>query len=234
MIKCIVVDDEPIARKGISDYVLKIPFLKLEGSFSDGLSAMEFLNKYPIDVLVLDINMPEFTGLQLLKSLIKKPVSIIVSAYPEFAVESFDLDVIDYLVKPVPFERFLKAMNKAKQYLELLQNNSASGEYFFIKSDNKIEKVSVDDVLFIESLHNYVKIYTTVKKYMSLLTLKALEEYLPGNKFIKVHKSYVVNTDKINSIEGDELNINSHKIPMSRNLKDEVIHKLMGKKFLKR
>jgi DNA-binding LytR/AlgR family response regulator len=234
MISCIVIDDEPIARKGLSEYVRKIPFLALRESFSDSLSALEFLNEHEIDLMILDVNMPEVSGIQLLKSLKNRPLTIIVSAYPEYAVEGFDLDVIDYIVKPVAFERLMKAANKAKDYLDLRNRDKGSSDHFFIKSENKIERIVVNEIFFIESLHNYVKIYTQNRKYMTLLTLKSLEEFLPSGKFMKVHKSYIVNIEKINSVEGDELNINNEKIPVSRSLKEEILQKLVGKNLLKR
>ncbi|MBD0332560.1 MAG: response regulator transcription factor [Chitinophagaceae bacterium] len=234
MIKCIVVDDEPIARKGIIHYVEKVSFLQLTASFQDGFSALEYLQQSEVDLMILDINMPELSGLELIRSITKKPLAVIISAHPDFAVESYALDVIDYIVKPASFDRFYKSMNKVKDYLDLLKKRSPSNDHFFIKANNKIEKISKGEILFVESLQNYVKIYTEKQTYLTLLTLKALEENLDETTFFKVHKSFIVNIEKVESIDGDEINIGPHKIPISRTHKEEVYNRITRGKILKR
>ena len=234
MISCIVVDDEPISRKGISQYIEKIPFMQLAASFQDGFSALEFLEKNDVDLMILDINMPGLTGLQIIKSLVKKPVAIIISAYPEYAAEGYDLDVLDYMVKPVSFERFYKAMRKMKEFDDLTSNPKKENDYFFIKTNNKMEKIIPGDILFIESLHNYIRIHTAEQAYLTLLSLKAMEEQLPANDFIKVHKSFIVNFRKVDSLEGEEVNIKGHKIPISRSQKEALFQRLIDGKILKR
>jgi DNA-binding LytR/AlgR family response regulator len=234
-ISCIIIDDEPIARKGLQSYADRIPFLQVKHVLPDALAAMKFLSTEAIDLMILDINMPELTGLQLLKSLEQPPPTIMITAHPEHAVESYELDVIDYIIKPVSFDRFLKAVNKAKEFIELKSKSvPATPDYFFIKEGLRIEKINFQDILFIESLQNYSAIHTEAKKYMALLSLKLLEENLPASSFVKVHKSYIVNVQKINSIEGDEVIIGSYRIPISRANKDAILNTIVGANLLKR
>lgn len=233
-IDCIIVDDEPIARKGLQSYIEQLPFLKLLQAFPDALSAMETIKAYPNAILLLDINMPHLSGLDFLKTLAHKPATIIISAYAEYALEGFELDVIDYIVKPVSFDRFLKAVNKAKDHLSQKSENKNSEDHFFVKADNRIERIQMDDVLYIESLQNYVAIHTIHKKFISLVSLKSMEDFLPKDQFVKVQKSFIVNTKKIQSIEGDELLISDKRIPISRTNREEVLQALLGNRFIKR
>ena len=185
--------------------------------------------------------MPKITGLDFMKTL-QKPIPVIfTTAFPQFALDGFELNALDYLVKPISFDRFLKAALKAKEYYELRQKNDAdktpaaeAGDYFFIKADNRLVKVSFGDILFIEALQNYVVVHTREKKLITYLTFKSVEEYLPSSQFIKVHKSFIVSATKIDSIEGNDIRIGQHHIPISRNLKDEVMEKLLKGKFLRR
>jgi len=189
-------------------------------------------------LLFLDIQMPKISGLEFFKSLQNAPPVIFTTAYPQYALEGFDLNALDYLVKPISFERFLKAALKAKEYYEIRQHNVDVNEkkedYFFIKADNKLVKIFFDEILFVEALQNYVTIHTADKKYITYLTFKSVEEYLPTEKFIKTHKSYIVSASKVNSIEGNDIRIGNHHVPISRNEKDEVMEKLLKGKFLKR
>ncbi|MFZ9388933.1 MAG: LytR/AlgR family response regulator transcription factor, partial [Chitinophagaceae bacterium] len=165
------------------------------------------------------------------------PMLILVTAYPEYALEGFEVNALDYLVKPFTFERFLKAALKAQDFYEVRDTNlkdPGSGGFFFIKADNKLEKIRYEDVLFVEALQNYVTIHTPARKYMTYLTFRAVEEYLPESKFLKVHKSYIVAAERIDSIEGNDIRIGSHHIPISRNQKEEVMEKLLKNRFLKR
>ena len=238
-INCIIIDDEPLARKGLKEYIADVDFLNLVGDFDNAVKATEPLGKGNVQLLFLDIQMPKITGLEFFRSLHHAPPVIFTTAYPEYALDGFDLNALDYLVKPISFDRFFKAVLKAKEYYEIRQQNdeTASGKkenYFFIKSDNKLVKIFFDEILFVEALQNYVTIHTVDKKYITYLTFKSVEEYLPGERFIKTHKSYIISASKIDSIEGNEIRIGNHHIPISRNEKEEVMEKLLKGKFLKR
>lgn len=237
IINCIVIDDEPLARKGLKEYIADVDFLDLAAEFDNPLQATEFISNGQTQLLFLDIQMPKITGLDFFRSLQHPPPVIFTTAYPQYALEGFEVNALDYLVKPVSFDRFLKAVLKAKEYYEVRDKNvadAAASEYFFIKADNKLVRILFDEVLFVEALQNYVTIHTTGKKYMTYLTFKSVEDYLPGDKFIKVHKSYIISASKIDSIEGNEIKIGQHHIPISRNQKDEVMEKLLRNRFLKR
>jgi len=241
MINCIIIDDEPLARKGLREYISDVDFLHLAGEYDNPLKATEIISKGEVQLLFLDIQMPKITGLDFMKTL-QKPIPVIfTTAFPQYALDGFELNALDYLVKPISFDRFLKAALKAKEYYEVRQKNEAdkssvaeTGDYFFIKADNRLVKVSFSDILFIEALQNYVVVHTQEKKLITYLTFKSVEEYLPSSKFIKVHKSFIVSATKIDSIEGSDIRIGQHHIPISRNLKDEVMEKLLKGKFLKR
>jgi len=241
MINCIIIDDEPLARKGLREYISDVDFLHLAGEYDNPLKATEMISRGDVQLLFLDIQMPKITGLDFIKTL-QKPIPVIfTTAFPQFALDGFELNALDYLVKPISFDRFLKAALKAKEYYEVRQKNEADkipasgpGDYFFIKADNKLVKVSFSDILFIEALQNYVVVHTQEKKLITYLTFKSVEEYLPSSQFIKVHKSFIVSATKIDSIEGSDIRIGQHYIPISRNLKDEVLEKLLKGKFLKR
>ena len=238
-ISSIIIDDEPLARKGIKEYILDVDFLKLEAEFDSPLKATEILNRGVVQLVFLDIQMPKITGIDFFKTLKNAPPVIFTTAYPQFAIDGFELNALDYLVKPISFDRFLKAALKAREYYEMREKNAAGLNaalpgYFFIKADNKLIKILFDDLLFAEALQNYVVIHTRDKKYITYLTFKSVEEYLPANRFIKTHKSYLVSAEKIESIEGNNIRMGSHDIPISRNMKDEVMEKLLNGKFLKR
>src|SRR5688572_13891595 len=230
MINCIIIDDEPLARKGLREYIADVDFLNLSGEYDNPLKAAEIISKGDVQLLFLDIQMPKITGLDFMKTL-QRPVPVIfTTAYPQFALDGFELNALDYLVKPVSFDRFLKAVLKAREYYEVREKNSSSpasvsAGYFFIKADNKLVKVVFDQILFAEALQNYVVIHTLDKKYITYLTFKSVEEYLPADRFIKTHKSFIVSAQKIDSIEGNNIRMGSHDIPVSRNLKEEVMEK---------
>jgi DNA-binding LytR/AlgR family response regulator len=237
MINCIVIDDEPLARKGLKEYIADVDFLHFAGEFDNPLKATAAIIAGEKQLLFLDIQMPKITGIEFSKMLKNPPPVIFTTAYPEYALEGYEVNALDYLVKPVSFDRFLKAALKAKEYYEVRDKNiseASSAEYFFVKADNKVVKIFYDDVLYVEALQNYVTIHTRDKKYMTYLTFKSVEEYLPETKFIKVHKSYIVAASKVDSIEGNDIRIGQSHIPISRNQKDEVMDKLLKGKFLKR
>ena len=237
-INCLIIDDEPLARKGLNEYIHDTGFLHLMGEFDSPLKATELLSKGEVDLVFLDIQMPKITGIEFIKSLKNAPPVIFTTAYPNHALEGFEVNAMDYLVKPVSFERFLKAALKAKEYYEVREKNSttknADSDYFFIKADGRLVKIFYDDILFAEGLQNYVTIQTTSKKYISYLTIKSVEDYLPADQFIKVHKSFIISAAKVDSIDGNEVVMGQHRIPISRSLKDEVTDKLLNGKFLKR
>jgi DNA-binding LytR/AlgR family response regulator len=185
--------------------------------------------------------MPKISGLDFFKTLKHAPPVIFTTAFPQYALEGFELNALDYLVKPISFERFLKATMRAKEFYEVRQktiaetpHGAAATDYFFIKADNKLVKISYNDILFAEALQNYVVIHTQDKKYITYLTFRAIEDYLPADKFIKTHKSYIVSASKVDSIEANDIRVGQHHIPISRNLKDEVMEKLVNGKFLRR
>ncbi|MBK7560357.1 MAG: LytTR family DNA-binding domain-containing protein [Chitinophagaceae bacterium] len=236
-IRSIIIDDEPLARKGLKEYIADVDFLDFIGEFDNPLKAADLISRGEVQLLFLDIQMPKITGLDFFKTLPNAPPVIFTTAYPQYALEGFEVNALDYLVKPVSFERFFKAVLKAKEYYEVRDTNRKEAdttEYFFIKADNKLVKIRYEDVLYVEALQNYVIIHTPSKKYMTYLTFRSVEEYLPANKFLKVHKSFIVAAAKIDSIEGNDIRIGQHHIPISRNHKDEVMNKLVKGKFLKR
>jgi len=237
-LKCIIVDDEPIARKIIKEFIDEIDFLEFSGQAENPLKALTLLNENRIDIIFLDINMPKINGIDFLKTSKTKAIIIMTTAYPEYAVEAYGLDVLDYLVKPIAFERFLKACNKAKEMKELkttsiIQANKTN-DYFFIKFDSQIDKIFYDDLIYAEAMLNYVMLYTHSKKRMVYVTIKGLEEQLPSDIFIKVHKSFIVNMNKIKSIEGNTLDVGISKITISQNLKEKVFNEIVKDKMIKR
>ncbi|MEP7165838.1 MAG: LytTR family DNA-binding domain-containing protein [Ferruginibacter sp.] len=240
-INCVIIDDEPLSRKGLKEYIADIDFLNLVGEFDNPLNATNMLVSGEVQLLFLDIQIPRITGLDYFKTLKHPPPVIFTTAFPQYALDSYEVNALDYLVKPISFERFLKAAMKAREFYEVRKKNmdenipaTISQGYFFIKADNKLVKILLDDILFVEALQNYVTIQTTVKKYISYLTFKSVEDYLPPGRFIKVHKSFIISAIKVDSIEGNEILIGQHHLPISRNLKDEVMQKLLDGKFLKR
>jgi DNA-binding LytR/AlgR family response regulator len=240
-ISCIIIDDEPLARKGLKEYIADVDFLRLAGEFDNPVKATEIISRGEAQLLFLDIQMPKITGLEFFKTLQQAPPVIFTTAYPQYALEGFEVNALDYLVKPFSFERFLKSVLKAKEFYEVRQKNAAESapasahpDYFFIKADNKLVKIACHELLFAEALQNYVVIHTTERKYITYLTFKSVEDYLPADKFIRTHKSYIVSAARIDSIEGNDIRIGPHHIPISRNLKDEVMERLLNGKFLKR
>jgi DNA-binding LytR/AlgR family response regulator len=237
-LKCIIIDDEPIARKVLKEFIEDIDFLELIGQAENPLKAMSLLNENTVDLIFLDINMPKINGIDFLKNSNTTASVIMTTAYAEHAVEAYGLDVLDYLVKPIGFDRFVKACNKALKFQESKQKVSVqtqkNDDYFFVKCDNQIEKIFYSDLLYAEAMLNYVMLYTTSKKLMVYITIKSLEEQLPQDMFIKVHKSFIVNILKVKSIEGNMINIGEAKITISQNLRETVIKKIVKDKMIKR
>lgn len=227
LISCIITDDEPFARKGLEGYVKKAGFFDLKAQCEDAMELSSVLAQQPVDLLFLDIQMPHLTGVEFIRSLPNPPKVIFTTAFKEYATDGFDLDVLDYLLKPIPFERFMKAAFKAKDYFDL-RNNAGTLDYLFVKSNGKLEKIVFDDVLFIKGMENYVEIYTSARKIITHSTLRAFVDKLPTRKFMQTHKSYIIASNKITSIEGNMLNIGEFEVPISRQLKDQVMHALIN------
>jgi len=240
-LKCIIIDDEPVARKVLQEFIEEIDYLELAGQAENPLRAISLLNDNEIDIIFLDINMPKINGIDFLKSSKTNANIIMTTAYAEYAVEAYGLDVLDYLVKPIAFDRFLKACNKAREWKEMKalkettgNQSNKSSDHFFIKCNNQIEKVFYTDLVYAEAMLNYVMLYTTSKKMMVYVTIKSLEEQLPADIFIKVHKSFIVNINKIKSIEGNILDIGNEKITISQSLREKVINEVVKDKMIKR
>lgn len=235
---CAIIDDEPLAREGLSSYVREVDFLQLVTTCTNPVELIKLLDEHPIDLIFLDIQMPKMNGIDFLKIVQKPPMVIITTAFPSYALEGFQLNVMDYLLKPITFDRFFKAVNKAKDYYQLLNRPTTGAskaekdeDYFFVKCGSKYEKIFFDDILYVQGMQNYVTIYTSKAKYMTLLYLKNLEENLDKKSFIRVHKSYIVSVSKIEGIEGNEIFIQSNRIPISRNYHDMVIEQVVKSKL---
>jgi DNA-binding LytR/AlgR family response regulator len=233
-LKCIVTDDEPMARKGLQGYIEKIDFLELVVVCENALELNSALKKQPVDLLFLDIEMPYMTGIEFLKNLQSPPKVIFTTAYDKYAIQGFELEVLDYLLKPISFERFLKAANKAYDHFKLNANTEPEQDHLFVKADSKLEKIRFDEILFIEALENYIGIYTANKKLITHSTLKALFDKLPSQKFIQPHKSFIVAIDKINSIEGNILHVQQYQVPISKYQKEEVLERIVNNTLLKK
>ncbi len=230
MIRCAVVDDEPYARQLLGDFIKKVPELHLEGSFSSALKALEVLRKKQVDVLFLDIQMPDITGIEFLKSLDHKPLVIFTTAYAEHALQGFELDVEDYLLKPFDFNRFLKSVNKVSYRLHL-SSLPASGsaieknDFIFIKDGTKLVKIELGSVRYIKGLREYVTVFTKEKKIMSLQSLKNLEEVLPA-QFIRVHNSYIIALSAIDTVFKNKIQIGEEFIPLGITFKKKFFEVL--------
>ncbi len=224
IIKCIAVDDEPLALELISKYVEKTPGLELVQTFDDAIQAGEFIRNHDIDLLLLDINMPDITGLDLLKSLPQKPMTIFTTAYKKFAYEGFELDIIDYLLKPISFDRFTKAIIKVQQKLKTKKAEKQQDGYLLVRSEYKLVKIELSSILYIEGVEDYVKIFIENEKpVMSLMTLKSVLEKLSSQRFQRIHRSYIVSIDKIKSILNKKITLSNGTIlPVSDSYTDFI------------
>ena len=236
-IKVLLVDDEYLALELLENFVKEIPDLELVDKVKSPIAAIDILNTDEIDLLFLDIQMPTLSGINLLKTLKRKPVTVFTTAYSEHAVEAFGLDAVDYLLKPFAFERFLQAVNKAKGQLRKPDGKSSAGGgkpaktedgFITIKADAKVIKLYYRDILFIEGLKEYVRIVTHDDRHVTLMTLKELVDTLPSDMFLRTHKSYILNMRKVKSVEGNLLHLGDHKIPISRDRKAEVLKRIFG------
>jgi DNA-binding LytR/AlgR family response regulator len=234
VINCLVVDDEPIAREGMMEYVKQIEYLNPVAQCKNAVEAAGLLQKNQIDLIFLDIQMPKLTGIEFVKALAEPPLIIFTTAYSEYALEGFELDVVDYLLKPISFARFLKSAEKAQSYLHAKHKEvSVTKDFFFVKCNGKIEKIIMGDVVFIEAMSNYVIIHTRQRKYITYLTFSGIEEQLPSDLFVRIHKSYIVAISAIQTIDGCNLIANLIRLPMSKNYRNEVMNKIESR-LLKR
>jgi DNA-binding LytR/AlgR family response regulator len=232
--RCLIADDEPPARKLLMDYVSRIANLDLAGACSNGAETIKFLQENPVDILLLDIRMPLKTGMDVLKELTERPITILVTAYEEYAVKGYELDVIDYLMKPVSFERFKKAIDKAIEYLGVQVTTNGKTEkpdYFFIKTDTRIVKFLFSEVSVIEAQREYIRIITPSKKVMSLVSLTSIANVLPPD-FVRIHRSYIINMRHIDEVHANEVLIGKDLYPISRNFREVFFTKLGDRKLL--
>jgi DNA-binding LytR/AlgR family response regulator len=229
MIRCIAVDDEKLVLDLLVDNIEQVPYLQLVKACRNAMEAIEVLQKEKIDLIFLDIQMPKLSGLQLIQTLQNPPMVILITAYEQYALEGYNLNVVDYLLKPVSFERFLKACNKAKELFDLKSDKGTVQketipDHIFVNVEYTLVKILFSDILFIEGLKDYIKIHlaSSHKPVLTKLSLKAMEEKLPSDKFIRIHKSYIVAADKITVIKRDIINIGSHEIPVSEFYKENL------------
>jgi DNA-binding LytR/AlgR family response regulator len=229
MINCIAIDDEPLALHLIREYASKINFLNLQETFTDTDEAKAWLQENEVDLLFLDIQMPDINGIQFYKSLTKKPQVIFTTAYSEYAVEGFNVDAIDYLLKPFEYDRFLKSVYKAKEYLEFLSNQELQMASIFIKVDYQLMKINLKEIELIEGLDDYIRIYVKPKPVLALMTLKSIQEKLPSQEFVRVHRSYIVPVSRIESFGRNKVKINGREIPIGSSYGD-VYQQLLNAK----
>jgi two-component system LytT family response regulator len=225
-ISCIITDDEPYARKGLQAYVEKANFLELKGMCEDAMELGEMLKQQPVDLLFLDIQMPHISGVEFLRQLANPPKVIFTTAFKEYAIDGFELDVLDYMLKPISHERFMKAAYKAKDYFDL-KGNTNPPNYLFVKADGRLEKIVFEEVLFLEGMENYVIIHTAGKKVITHSTLKSLMEKLPKQAFLQTHKSYIIALNKISAVEGNMLHVGDKQVPISRQLREQVLGRII-------
>lgn len=240
MLKCILIDDEPLALAVLEDDLKKIPFVEVAGKFTNPFQALHYLQQHPIDLVFVDIQMPDISGVQLVKSLPVKPMVIFSTAFSEFAIEGFDLDAVDYLLKPFSFDRLLKAVNKASEWMKIRNHSGlpdspetekndepVEKNYFFIKSDYMDIKVNVDEILYIEADKDYVKIFCNKqdKPFVTQINLKHIEEKLPMHKFYRIHRSYIIALEKITSIQKSRVIVGKEMIPIGDTYREDFLKK---------
>lgn len=218
-IKCIIIEDEPLAVKVLSDYILQVPFLELQKSFKDAILATDFLRNNNTDLIFLDIHLPKLKGMAFLKTLKNPPAVIVTTAYHQYAVEGFELNVTDYLLKPIEFERFLAAVNKVKR---VQKEKEETKDFIFVNVQNKKVKIIFSDILYIESQREYVKIVTTKKAYLSKMSTHTIESLLPSNQFKRIHRSFIISMDKIESYTAETVEVNGVALPVGRGYKDVI------------
>ncbi|MBW4362168.1 LytR/AlgR family response regulator transcription factor [Flavobacterium taihuense] len=230
-IKCVLIDDEPLAIKVLLNYFDNFSEFEIIGTFNNSLEGLEFINSNSVDAVFLDINMPLMTGFELISLLENKTRIVITTAFREFAAESYDLEVLDYLVKPIPLPRFIKCIHKIEAEHNLKNNikieNHRIEPHLFIKVDKKMVKINIDEILFVEGMKEYIKVVTSEKTYITHKSLTSLTEELPADRFMRIHKSYTIALNKVKSIEGNRIQILSYTIPIGRNYSKEVKTKIL-------
>lgn len=229
MIRCLAVDDESLALDLLEDNISKVPFLRLEGRCKNALEALDFLQSHEIDLIFLDIQMPGISGIQLVNTLNSQPMVIFITAYEHFALEGFNVNAVDYLMKPVAFERFLKAVNKANDFMQIRLKAEEPGQvknqnYIFVSADYNLVRIAFADILYIEGLKDYVKIHSLAfqRPVITRMSMKVMEEKLPADQFARVHKSFIINVEKITSMRKNKIKILEEEIPMSDFYKDNL------------
>ena len=235
-LKCIIIDDEPLAREGMKLNIKEINFLELIGEFEDAIKANDFIANNNVDLMFLDIQMPNLSGIDFLKSIKNPPLTILTTAYPQFALESYDLDIVDYLVKPIRIERFIKAVNKAQEIFEYKKSEKTGKErkdYVYIKSDRKYIKLDFSKIFYIEGLKDYVIVYVNDNKYITAMNIKTIYNQLPSEIFFRVSKSYIININNITEIDNDFVKVNNKEIPIGRTYKEEFLN-YINKHLIKR
>lgn len=225
-IKCVLIDDEPLATKVLMNYFTNFSDFEIIGTFHNPIEALDFINSNSIDVVFLDIHMPVMTGFELIRLIENKTKIVITTAFREFAAESYELDVLDYLVKPIPLPRFIKCIHKIEADYNLKNNlkieNLKIDPHIFIKVDKKMVKIIIDEILFIEGMKEYIKVVTADKTYITHKSLTALSEELPEDQFTRIHKSYIIAVNKVKSIEGNRIQVHSYTLPIGRNYSKDV------------
>ena len=238
--RCIIVDDEPLARQGLEAKVQKTGFIDIVRMFSGGIEANRFLSENAVDLMFLDIQMPDITGLELLQTLKNQPMVILTTAYSEFALKGFDLDVIDYLLKPIDFQRFLKAANKAKDIFELthsehIEADKVADDFIYIRADRQFVKIAFKDIRYIEGMKNYAMLHSTSGKFMTAISLQKIIEQLPDTQFARINKSYIVNVSYIQRIMLDFIVLDKNiELPFGKSFQDDFITKFVKGNLLER
>jgi two-component system LytT family response regulator len=242
MMNCIAVDDEPLALKVIQRLAGKVPFLEMLATYQNPILALEFMQENPVDLMFLDVQMPDLTGIQFLQSLPNPPKVIFTTAHSQYAVDSYELDAVDYLLKPIPFDRFLKAVNKAYKLHQLEQEHQAElheepqeeedalSPYLFLKSDTRIFKVKQDEIRYIEGMRDYIAVHTADQRIMTLMSLSKMLKRLPQSDFIRVHKSYIINFHHISLIQNNRITIGDREIPISNTYREEFFDRIEKRK----
>lgn len=230
--KCLVVDDEPIAREGIIDYIEKLDFLEVCGVCSSAIEAVEILKKTDVDLIFLDIQMPHLTGIEFLEALENKPLTILTTAYSEYAMEGFRLQVVDYLLKPITFKRFFQAALKAKEVFELKSHVYNENVNVYVRQGDSFVKIAWTDILYVESMQNYLKLHFNDKTLIIHQTMTSLEEMLPKDSFFRIHKSFLVNIAHIETINGGRIFVDNRELPISRLRKEELLNTVVYKKLI--
>lgn len=234
-ISCIAVDDEPLALELIKDYTGRVAFLKLDGLFESGIEVLDWLHNNSTELIFLDIMMPDITGIQFMEAVYNKPMVIFTTAYEDYALKGYELDVVDYLLKPITFERFLKAVLKARERLQKKKDESSSAitagnesekeeDYIFIRSGGHLKRVEFKSIMYIEGMSDYLKIHTDKERIMTLMNFQTMLGLLPSRRFVRIHRSYIINLERIDSIESKSVIIGNKHIPVSKNFRDDLLN----------